>query len=110
MQEFLTMGLLDLLAIIDNPFVRTVERRPIMKEKIQLNTRVRKEYKGAARFVAGVIGKSLDQASEIFIRVYVGEADSETEKQREKVRRAWKAAGEKLPFDAPGVAPLGQVA
>lgn len=78
-----------------------------MKDRIQLNTRVRPPYKGAAKFAAGVVGVSLDELSEIVIRVFVGEEDAKTRQAREKVIKAWKAVGEKLPFSPPGVAPLG---
>ena len=69
-----------------------------MEERTQLNTRVRPEYKRAAKFSAGVIGTSLDSLSEIMIRVLLGQEDAETKRAREKVAKAWKAVGEKLPF------------
>ena len=38
---------------------------------------------------------------EMMIRVFVGEEDEDSKRAREKLAKAWRAAGEKLPFKNP---------
>lgn len=80
---------------------------PFMKNIVQLNSRVRPPYKRAAKFTAGVTGQSIDRATEMVWRYFVGQEDEETREAREKVLKTWKVAGERLPFNLPGVAPFG---
>ena len=76
------------------------------ERKVQMNHRVRPEYKRAVGFCAGVLGQHKDDVIEGMVRLMFGVADEDLMKKREKLIKTWRAMGETLPFNrAPGRPP-----
>lgn len=76
-------------------------------EMKQFNVRIRPEFCQAADIASAILGQNQGELVELAIKTLVEDEEGENENNLEKVRRAWKSLGMKLPFRAPGDSPLG---
>ena len=76
--------------------------KPETAVKVQLNARVKPEYRKAANLLAAVANVTVDGFIEMLIRNAAEDDCGEAETFR-KMRMVWKAVGEQLAFNPPNV-------